>query len=408
MGQRATILLADDEQGVIDTLVALIAREPDLEVVGQALDAAAAIELAARLQPDLAILDVRMPGGGGERAVRGILDGSPETRALALSAKGDVETVLGMLRAGALGFALKGGSSDDLVAAIRRCLNDEAVIAAQVSQELAQVLARTLHGDATRPARHGTLHSRIKRVLAARQVRMVFQPIVNLRTGLQEGVEALARIEAIPRRSPDRWFAEAEEVGLLLPLELEAIRVAAGHVRSFEGLFVSFNVSPRTASSAELADVLRDAPLDRLVLEVTEQAPVEDYEALREVIDPMRDRGLRIAVDDVGAGFASLRHILELRPEIVKIDLSLVRGIDADPDRRAGVTALSSFASRVGADVVAEGVETAEELETLRRLDVLYGQGFFFGRPEPLGTSEAAEPWAALEGAAGVSAWVPD
>lgn len=404
MGQAVRVLLADDEPGVLDALVTLIGTEPDLEVAGQALDALTAIELATNLQPDLAILDVRMPGGGGERAVRGILECSPATRVLALSAHEDVDAVVAMLRAGALGFAVKGGPADDLVAAIRRCLNDEPVIAAQVSQELAQVLARSLHLEAIRPARRGNLESRIKRVLAARELRMVFQPVVNLRTGSPDGVEALTRIDAIPRRSPDQWFAEAEEVGLLLHLELAAIRVAMSHVPSLDGLYVSLNVSPRTGSSPELAEVLGGVPLERLVLEVTEQAPVEDYEALREVLAPLRARGLRIAVDDVGAGFASLRHILELRPELVKIDISLVRSIDADPGRRAVVAALLSFASGIGADVVAEGVETAEELATLKGLGIPFAQGYFLGRPEPLLTTESVDPWAALEMAADLSA----
>jgi EAL domain-containing protein (putative c-di-GMP-specific phosphodiesterase class I) len=117
------------------------------------------------------------------------------------------------------------------------------------------------------------------------------------------------------------------------------------------------------------------------VLEVTEHAPVDDYTELNSALRDLRRRGLRLAIDDAGAGFASLRHIVLLSPHLVKLDITLIRNVDSDEVRRAVVTAITAFASQIGARVVAEGVETAAELATLRDIGVQFAQGFFIGIP---------------------------
>jgi EAL domain-containing protein (putative c-di-GMP-specific phosphodiesterase class I) len=213
---------------------------------------------------------------------------------------------------------------------------------------------------------------------------MVFHPIVDLDTREQIGVEALARFGSIPVKPPDRWFAEATALELGLHLELRTLKEAlAGLPRIPDGAFVSVNCSHRAAESPELAERL-DGVEERIVLEITEHEAIEDYDALALALAPLRERGLRVAVDDVGAGYASLRHALHLAPDMVKMDISLTRDIDGDEGRRALAAALISFAMETNMTIVAEGIETADELTALRELGVRYGQGFYLARPAPL------------------------
>ena len=224
--------------------------------------------------------------------------------------------------------------------------------------------------------------SRMQRTIETREFRMLYQPIVALKCGATVGYEALARFHATPPRPPDVWFAEADSVGLGSALELAAIECALQALpRLGAGQYLSLNASPATLLCAELASLCARAPGERVVLEITEHRPVEDYGALAPALARLRSSGVRLAIDDAGAGFASLRHILQLKPDFIKLDHSLTRGIDQAPDRASLVAALLNFSSGSGAALVAEGIETAEELATLQRLGVAFGQGFHLGRP---------------------------
>lgn len=222
---------------------------------------------------------------------------------------------------------------------------------------------------------------------------MVFQPIVDLSRSTVAGFEALARFSAEPLRAPDAWFADAAEAGLGVELEITALSAALGALdRLPGGAYLSVNASAETACSTALASVLADVDLSRVVLEITEHAAVTNYEELAVALRPLRARGMRLAVDDAGAGVASLHHILELAPELIKMDISLTRGIDASPARAALATALVSFARATRAAILAEGIETTAELDALGRLGVGYGQGYLLGRPGPLPTPAADHP----------------
>jgi EAL domain-containing protein (putative c-di-GMP-specific phosphodiesterase class I) len=199
------------------------------------------------------------------------------------------------------------------------------------------------------------------------------------------GVEALTRFFAEPQQGPDVWFAEAAEVGMGVDLELRAAFLALGALQRLpEGIYLSLNLSPEALISPRFREVLPDIPAGRLVVEITEHAPVDDYAVLREPIAELRARGGRLAVDDVGAGFASLRHILKLDPDVIKLDIGLTRHVDSDPGVRAVAAALIAFASEFGASVVSEGIETEEEAQSLRELGVSVGQGYGLGRPVPI------------------------
>lgn len=227
--------------------------------------------------------------------------------------------------------------------------------------------------------------SRIEAVIARRAMSIFFQPIWSLSRGSSAGFEALARFTDEPVRSPDLWFADAAEAGLGCELELLAIRAALSEAASLpEEAYVAINAAPETLASAGFADALSSLAPSRLVIEVTEHSHVKDYAALAEVLAPLRAKGLRVAVDDAGAGYSGLQHILRLAPDIIKLDRALIQGIGVDPSRRALAAALLSFSRETGSAIVAEGVETEAELAVLGALGIDLVQGFLVGRPLPV------------------------
>lgn len=224
-----------------------------------------------------------------------------------------------------------------------------------------------------------TSRSRIDTIVATRAFHPVFQPIVDLASGAVVGYEALTRFDADIR--PDLTFAEARRCGLGRELESVTLQAAVAASAALPPeYFLSLNVSPDLILAAEeLRSVLalRTRPI---VVELTEHDPVEDYAALRSAFVAL-GAGLRLAVDDAGAGVANFNHLVELRPQFVKVDMGLVRGVNADLTRQALIVALSHFARATGCQVIAEGVETDAERAVLERLEVPLGQGYLFGRP---------------------------
>jgi EAL domain-containing protein (putative c-di-GMP-specific phosphodiesterase class I) len=207
----------------------------------------------------------------------------------------------------------------------------------------------------------------------------VFQPIVDLSTGGVAGVEAFSRFE---RGSPARWFKEAADVGMREVLETAAIRAAVGILREIpEDVYLSLNVSPVTLLRPETGRLLKAAPLSRIVIEMTEAAMTLDHATVSQVLQPLRQAGARLAVDDAGTGNTSLRQLLLLHPDIIKIDTSVTSGIQHGRARRALAGALVSFAREIGSTVIAEGIESEAELEAVRECGVTHGQGFHLGFP---------------------------
>ncbi|WP_322742688.1 sensor domain-containing phosphodiesterase [Synechocystis salina] len=223
---------------------------------------------------------------------------------------------------------------------------------------------------------------RVRFVLDTSAYRIVYQPIYNFEEERIVGFESLTRFSHSLARSPDVWFTEAEEVGLGEELEMAVIKKAILALHHLpQHAYVSLNLSPDNIANGAIARVLENVPLDRIVLEVTEHTAVSDYSKVLSMLEPLRSQGLRLAVDDAGAGYASFRHILKMHPDLIKLDTHLVRNIDRDRELRALAKALVSFARETGAKVIAEGVETPEELDSLRGLRVSNAQGYFLGRP---------------------------
>lgn len=246
-------------------------------------------------------------------------------------------------------------------------------------QDLARLAGAILRNQAKTYARTERLRTQITSTLAKQAFWPVFQPVVRLSDGALVGYEALTRFT--DGRNPQTHFREATEIGMEVVLEeacAKAALKAARHVPA--DISIGLNFSPRAVLDGALT---RLGDVDRsLVVEITEHTPTGDYGLLRAAL--ARTPNVALAVDDTGAGYASLRHVLELQPQFVKLDIALIRDLDKDPARAAMVAGMRHFATATGTRLVAEGVERREQAAALQALGVSHAQGFLFGRPEPL------------------------
>lgn len=379
------VLVADDDEILRETIVDVLVDDGRFEVVADVGDAEAAIEAAVRERPPVALVDVRMPGGGGPRVARELRTAAPATRVVALSSHDDREAIIEMFRAGAVSYLVKGEATNVEIA---RTLTDVAAgqftLPATVGRQVLDELSTLLEHAHRQEGHRRSVEARVRRVLASGDVEMVYQPIFGLAEGTVAGVEALARFHHQPAQGPDRWFADAAVVGLAVEFELMAVRHALQEALDAPAdTWLAVNISPVTAmDTAFHAAVLGSRP-DRVVMEVSEHAIIDDYDRFQRSIEPLRQAGVRLAIDDAGAGFASLRHMVALAPDIIKLDVSLTKDIDDDPRRRAMARALISFAAELGTAIVAEGVETQAEFDTLRQLGVSTASGYLLARPGP-------------------------
>jgi len=248
--------------------------------------------------------------------------------------------------------------------------------------EFAATAKALLSGQLERGHRDELVRVRVGRALAEGGLRPVFQPIVDLASGEPVGYEALTRFaDGTP---PDRMITDAHSVGLGLELEVACLAAALDASESLAAdCWLSLNASPDVIlHSSELAGLLRDRSR-RFVIEVTEHVAIEDYQGVRSALAGFGP-AVSLAIDDAGAGFASLRHVVELAPRFLKLDISLVRHVDRDLTRQAMIAGLIQFAARAGCQVITEGIEEQAELEMLRELGVQFGQGYLLGRPKPL------------------------
>ena len=244
---------------------------------------------------------------------------------------------------------------------------------------LASILGTVLSPGIEARYSEDSARARTQGILDAAAFRPHFQPIVELHTGAVAGYEALSRFaDGVP---PDITFALAARCGLGLELEEATIRAALAAATVLpRKAHLSLNVSHRLIGSGRIRDLLAGQARE-IVLEITEHDLIDDYPSIREDLAALGPL-VRLAVDDAGAGYASLRHILELAPEFVKLDIGLIRGIDADPARQALIAGMGYFAAKRKLRLVAEGIETVAELKSLLGLGVWYGQGYLLGRPQ--------------------------
>jgi diguanylate cyclase (GGDEF)-like protein len=233
----------------------------------------------------------------------------------------------------------------------------------------------------------GDRHEVLEIIAAPDGITPVFQPLVALATGQVSGYEALTRFRQPPKRFPDEWFNLATRVGMGGTLEAAAIKAALAIPGRPPGTYLSLNLSPSTLTAPEVTAVLPQ-DLTGLVIEVTEHELATDDAVLAADLEALRARGARVAVDDAGAGYAGLQQLMRVAPDLIKLDRSLVQNIHEDPAKQALVDSFVRFGRRTGAQVVAEGIETEDELRVLADLDVNYGQGYYLAKPGP--------PWATV------------
>lgn len=247
--------------------------------------------------------------------------------------------------------------------------------------------------------------NRLREILSAEAIHTLVLPVLDLSSGDIVGYETLSRgPEGTEFERPDKLFTVAYDADLVLRLERVCRKKAFEAAASIpDGRLVFVNIEPEAIADPQLRDMLTASLVEahhlapeRVVLEITERAAVADFAAFRATLEYLRALGFMIAVDDAGAGYGSLRSLAEARPEWLKIDISLVRGIDEDTVRQRLVESLVLFSDRVGAKLVAEGIETRAELDKLRELGVAYGQGYLLGRPSAPFPDDADVPGTSL------------
>jgi EAL domain-containing protein (putative c-di-GMP-specific phosphodiesterase class I) len=397
--ENARILIVDDEDANLMVLRRMLERAgyTNLQTIN---DSSLAVERFVSFEPDLLVLDLHMPTPDGFEVmaqIEPLVAPDSYVPVLVLTADITESTRERALAVGARDFLTKPFRYTELLLRINNLLETRA-LHSQLRRDKAILEARMREQQATdqaRAERRRSASRRIEAILASDRngsapdssvgLQIVYQPILDLGTGQVLGAEALSRFGTEPQRNPAQWFIEAAEVGLGIQLELAAVRRAAeGMALLPPDAFLSVNASAETIRSPALLNALEGLPTSRVVIELTEHERIEDYTQLVEPVARLRERGVRLAVDDAGAGFASLQHILQLKPDIIKLDRVFIEGLADDPVRRALTTALVTFAHDIGATLVAEGVATAGELEALRAIGVRHGQGRFLGEPAGL------------------------
>jgi EAL domain-containing protein (putative c-di-GMP-specific phosphodiesterase class I)/CheY-like chemotaxis protein len=385
----ATVLVVDDQPANVALLMRLV-REAGIADVHGETDARRAVARCLDVDADLVLLDLHMPHRDGFAIMAELRDALPDDAfvpVLVLTADTTTRARDRALSAGAKDFLTKPFDRAEVVLRVRNLLETRVLYAdLQRGHAVLQAdLSRRLEEERCAAEERRRRIERIDRALSGERFGMVFQPIVDLTSCEVVGVEALARFRGEPLRPPDQWFTEAASVGRGTELELAAVGAALAQLDQLPpDTFLSANVSPSTATLPELARLLETAPGRRIVIELTEHTHIPDYEPVLRALDDLRRHGVRIAVDDAGSGYSSLRHVLRLRPDIVKLDIALIRGIHENAARRALASAMVTFAREIDAVIVAEGVETHEELAALRSLAVTWGQGYHLATPGAL------------------------
>lgn len=387
------VAVADDEETVVEVLRALIGSDPSLRFVGAAHNAEDAIEMTVRERPDVILLDVRMPGGGGLRATREITKRCAPTKVVALSAHEDSDTVIGMISAGASAYVPKGDSTDKILRTIHRTIDANYMLTEQ--QPHLTLVSPML-------PRRTQQSTAVAKAILDGAITAEFEPIAEIATGRVVGIDARPRVATLPHRSYDNWLADAEAADLLLDMEMAAFRASFSALPMIpDDLFLEFEVTQSTATESRFRRAIRRPFAPRIVLGFSPLAATDA--ATLDAADPggilatLRGRGVRIASRDAGPGVASLRHLSVLSPELVRLDETLVRTLGQSFSSHSIVAAVAACASDVGARVIAPGVASREQLHELRNLGIELVQGPIVG--EPISLSELRDEPRMREGA---------
>jgi DNA-binding NarL/FixJ family response regulator len=382
------VAVADDEETVVDVLRSLIGSDPTLRFVGAASDAEGAIDVAVREHPDVMLVDVRMPGGGGVRAVREITRRCPPTRVVALSAHEDSNTVIRMISAGARAYVRKAESTEKILRTIHRAVDEP--WSPPAAPHLTLITPPLSASEERAP--------RLARAILDGEITAEFDPIVDLTTGRTIGFDLQPRVATLPDRSYDSWLADAEALDLLLDFELAAFRVATRGLKEIPPeLFVEFEVSPATVRTARFRRAISRSIADRIVLGFSPLVLADDLTpaeaSLGEALVTLRERGVRVSARDIGPGLQSLRQLLSLSPEFARLDHTLTRSVHDNFSTHAIVASATACAAGVGARVIAADVASEDQLEELRALGVEMIQGPIVSEPLTLAGMGGKPTW---------------
>jgi diguanylate cyclase (GGDEF)-like protein len=371
-GEGAVVLLDLDNFGAINKSAGHAAGDAALRRVAEHLNRAAG--------------DIGIPGrlGGDEFAV--LLTGpDPEDVARRMLADVIAKPAAGPTVAASVGMARFPRDGEDAESLLRAV-----DVALRVAKRTGISQLSVYAGDPIAGRGPGGAHDALERLVGGEGLEMAVQPIVSVPDGTVHAYEALARFRLGSSSNPLHWFALADEFAMRDRLELACLRAGLNLLDHLPaGARLSVNLSGPLLLDPRTSDLLRQTPhLDRLILEITENSLLEDTPGVLAEIERLIAEGLSFAVDDMGAGYSGLRQITTVRPDYIKLDRSLISGIDTDPDRGALVSAMLGYVRQTGGHLIAEGVETEAELQTLLALGVTLIQGYLLGRP--------AAPWPAV------------
>jgi len=376
------VLVVDDSRTNVERIRSHLIQQ-GMERIVTETDARRVRDLLPEVRPDLVLLDLHMPEVDGFAVIAQVQAYAAGSYLPVLVLTADTTTAT---RNRALGL----GAQDFLTKPLDATETSLRIANLLQTRELYSTLRASVDHSARsrRVDRDGaaTTRRRIERAMRDGERNIVYQPVVDTRTLQVVGHEALARFLDPGHGGPQRWFADAFSVGLGIEMEWSAAVAALSYLDLAPApLFLAINMSPATALHMLEQDLFTPHVASRMVIELTEHVPVEDYGAVRSAFAGLRTQGARLSADDLGAGYAGFRHLVRLRPDMIKLDISLISGIHRSTEKRALTRAMVSFAEEVGAQLIAEGVEEPEELAVLQDLGVGWAQGYLLGRPAPLG-----------------------
>ena len=376
------VLIVDDNASNVALMAALI-QEEGLHSIHTETDARRVPRRLVEDDPDLIVLDLHMPFVDGHALLTQIqrYAGGTYLPVLVLTADTTSATRDRALAQGAQDYLTKPVDAAEATLRMANLLQTRRLLTT-----LRQTVEPAPHERGRRWVDHDERRRRTDTVLRDGGITPVFRPVVDVNALQIAGYEGLSRFPDEFGLSPQQWFADAFTVGLGPELEWQAAINVLGYVDALPGdTFLAVNMSPATILYAHERELCPPDACARVVVELTEHVPIEDYSVVQRALETVRSYGARLAAADLGSGYAGFRHLVSLGPDIIKLDMSLVRGINTSAEQRALASALAAFAADVGAQVIAEGVETQAELDALRDVGVALAQGFYFGAPGPLG-----------------------
>jgi len=376
-GSKGRVLIADDNVALLETCAEVL-EDAGFDVQ-TAVDGREALNCLGQADFEAVVSDIQMPGLDGLQLLRAVRARDLDVPVLMMTGNPNVETAVQALNYGALGYLVKPTSADALIQAV-----EQAVRLNRIARVKRQALTHLGMHDKLLGDRAG-LEAGFNRALQS--LWMAYQPIVRAADAAVFGHEALVRTHEHSVPHPGALFDAAERLGRVPELSRRIRDRVAETLQTAASPGILFvNLHPFDLSDeALLANGSRlSTHAETVVLEVTERAPLDSMPGVRERIQSLRDLGYRIAIDDLGAGYAGLTSFATLEPDIVKLDMALVRGVDREPVKRKLVASMTSLCKELGILVVAEGMETPLEREALTDMGCDLLQGFLFGRPAGL------------------------